>query len=71
MKIMFYDNKAQCAVIQVSPEIRGSTRNDGDKVHLDLKRHMVKDIINVIYCPEYDHMSGSNYCKNDMVHLWR
>ena len=56
------------AVIQVSPEIRESIRNNGDRIHLSLERHVVKDRIHVIqcyHCQEYGHMSGSNYYKQN------
>ena len=68
VKIIFYDTSAKEAVIQVSPEIRDSIRNNGDRIHLSLERHMVKDRIHVIqcyHCQEYGHMSGSNYCKKN------
>ena len=67
MKVVFYNKSERYAVIQVSPAIRESIRQNGDYVHLDLGSHHVKDRIHVIqcyHCQEFGHMVGKVYCKS-------
>ena len=67
VKVIFYDKKERSVVIQVSPAIRESIRQNGDCVHLDLGSHHVKDRIHVIqcyHCQGFGHMAGSKYCRN-------
>ena len=67
MKVVFYNKSERYAVIQVSPAIRESIRQNGDYVHLDLGSHQVKDRIHVIqcyHCQEFGHMAGKVYCKS-------
>lgn len=66
LKVIFYNKRERFAVIQVSPDIRESIRQNNDCVHLDLGVHYVKDRIHVIqcyHCQEFGHMAGSKYCK--------
>ena len=67
MKVVFYDTNDHFAVIQVSAEIREAIRRNGDRVHLGLQSHHVKDRIHVVqcyHCQEFGHTSGSKYCKS-------
>lgn len=67
VKIIFYDTKQRFAVVQVSPVIRESIRQNADQVNLDLTSHYVKDRIHVVqcyHCQEFGHMAGSKYCKD-------
>jgi len=67
VKVAYFDDKENFAVIQVSADIREAIRRNGDHVHLGLQRHHVKDRIHVVqcyHCQEFGHMSGSRYCKS-------
>lgn len=67
MKVVFYDTDDHFAVIQVSAEIREAIRRNGDRIHLGLQSHHVKDRIHVVqcyHCQEFGHTSGSKYCKS-------
>ena len=67
IKVVFYDKKQRYAVIQVSPEIRESIRQNNDRVHTDLTSHHVRDRIHVIqcfHCQEFGHMATSKFCKD-------
>lgn len=67
MKVVFLDNDNHFAVIQVSAEIREAIRINGDRVHLGLQSHRVRDRIHVVqcyHCQEFGHTSGSRYCKS-------
>ena len=50
----------------MSAEVRQAIRQAGDRLNVDLQRHVVKDRFHIIQCYDcqgYGHMSGSEYCK--------
>ena len=67
MKVIFLDKKDNFAVVQVSNEIREAIRKNGDRIHLGLQSHHVRDRFHVVqcyHCQEFGHTSGSKYCKS-------
>ena len=66
LKVVYYDNKNEFAVIEVSPEIRETIRQANDRVYLGLGSHRVRDHFHVIqcfHCQGLGHKAGSRFCK--------
>ena len=65
LKVVFVSERDRYAVIQMAPEIRRLLSNNGDRINLGLRQHVVKNRYHVIqcyHCQGFGHIAGSPYC---------